>query len=210
MAKRKYVKENNLVKAINTDSLELQKPLVNEYYDINVHNSNMDKIDLAIKQNKNNISENKTSIQLALEKSEQAFQRGDEVKTQLVDKLISEGLEVSTDNTFEELIGNISIGLKWALVDAYQKYYSEVGLWSTKIPLSTLGFKPQHALCFQNGYSQAFGIYSPVLTGSETTTYLGYANTSTQGGYGGAKFYNDAFYVQFINGSGYKILLIGE
>ena len=62
MAKRKYVKENNLVKAINTDSLELQKPLVNEYYDINVHNSNMDKIDLAIKQNKNNISENKTSI----------------------------------------------------------------------------------------------------------------------------------------------------
>ena len=64
MAKRKYAKENNLVKAINTDSLELQKPLVNEYYDINVHNSNMDKIDLAIKQNKNNISENKTSIHL--------------------------------------------------------------------------------------------------------------------------------------------------
>ena len=30
MAKRKYVKENNLVKAINTNSLELQKPLVND------------------------------------------------------------------------------------------------------------------------------------------------------------------------------------
>ena len=56
MAKRKYVKENNLVKAINTDSLELQKPLVNEYYDINVHNSNMDKIDAGYKQNKNDIS----------------------------------------------------------------------------------------------------------------------------------------------------------
>lgn len=56
MAKRKYVKENNLVKAINTDSLELQKPLVNEYYDINVHNSNMDKIDKGYKQNKNDIS----------------------------------------------------------------------------------------------------------------------------------------------------------
>lgn len=55
MAKRKYVKENNLVKAINTDSLELQKPLVNEYYDINVHNSNMDKIDLGYKQNKNDV-----------------------------------------------------------------------------------------------------------------------------------------------------------
>ena len=56
MAKRKYVKENNLVKAINTDSLELQKPLVNEYYDINVHNSNMDKIDAGYRQNKNDIS----------------------------------------------------------------------------------------------------------------------------------------------------------
>ena len=56
MARRKYVKENNLVKAINTDSLELQKPLVNEYYDINVHNSNMDKIDKGYKQNKNDIS----------------------------------------------------------------------------------------------------------------------------------------------------------
>lgn len=56
MARRKYVKENNLVKAINTDSLELQKPLANEYYDINVHNSNMDKIDLGYKQNKNDIS----------------------------------------------------------------------------------------------------------------------------------------------------------
>ena len=55
MAKRKYVKENNLVKAINTDSLELQKPLVNEYYDINVHNSNMDKIDAGYRQNKNDI-----------------------------------------------------------------------------------------------------------------------------------------------------------
>lgn len=56
MAKRKYVKENNSVKAINTDSLELQKPLINEYYDINVHNSNMDKIDKGYKQNKNDIS----------------------------------------------------------------------------------------------------------------------------------------------------------
>ena len=56
MARRKYVKENNLVKAINTDSLELQKPLVNEYYDINVHNSNMDKIDKGYRQNKNDIS----------------------------------------------------------------------------------------------------------------------------------------------------------
>lgn len=64
MAKRKYVKENNLVKAINTDSLELQKPLVNEYYDVNVHNSNMDKIDKGYKQNKNDISDIKNELSI--------------------------------------------------------------------------------------------------------------------------------------------------
>ena len=51
----------------------------------------------------------------ALKKANEAFQRGDNVKTQLVDKLISEGLDVSTNNTFEELIGNIALGKKWAL-----------------------------------------------------------------------------------------------
>ena len=78
------------------------------------------------------INANKTSIQLALEKSEQAFQRGDEVKTQLVDKLISEGLEVSTNNTFEELISNISLKGKTATgvgdMIATQNYFSVSGL----------------------------------------------------------------------------------
>ena len=66
MAKRKYVKENNLVKAINTDSLELQKPLVSEYYDINVHNSNMDKIDTGYRQNKNDILDLKNTVEQVL------------------------------------------------------------------------------------------------------------------------------------------------
>ena len=156
---KKYIKnENGIVRAVTSDNLQLEKPLVNENYDIEVHNRNMDKIDSAIQEvkgkidglelvaskvamadgstveatittNKSNISTlqsevsaNKTSIlnntelaNQALTKANEAFQRGDNVKTQLVDKLISEGLNVSTNNTFEELIGNIALGKKWAM-----------------------------------------------------------------------------------------------
>ena len=46
---RKYLKDNNgIVRAITTDNLQLEKPLLNENYDIEVHNRNMDKIDSAI------------------------------------------------------------------------------------------------------------------------------------------------------------------
>ena len=47
---KKYLKnENGLVRAVTTEVLELEKPLVNEFYDINVFNRNMDKIEKAIK-----------------------------------------------------------------------------------------------------------------------------------------------------------------
>ena len=46
---RKYLKDNNgIVRAITTNNLQLEKPLLNENYDIEVHNRNMDKIDSAI------------------------------------------------------------------------------------------------------------------------------------------------------------------
>ena len=91
---KKYLKnENGLVRAVTTEVLELEKPLVNEFYDINVFNRNMDKIENALKnvsssaegtsfdnsdngmsatnvqdaieENKQNIEANKTSIQSA-------------------------------------------------------------------------------------------------------------------------------------------------
>ena len=71
-------------------------------------------IETTINTNKTNITNNTTLANQALTKANEAFQRGDNVKTQLVDKLISEGLNVSTDNTFEELIGNIALGKKYA------------------------------------------------------------------------------------------------
>ena len=172
---KKYIKEKGIVRAVTTDNLQLEKPLANENYDIEVHNRNMDKIDNAIQEvkgkvdglelvasnvkmadgtnvettvttNKNNISTlqsevsaNKTSIQSAnakidnntnlanqaLNKANEAFQRGDNVKTQLVDKLISEGLDVSTNNTFEELIGGIALGKKWASGHIRDTFYCD-------------------------------------------------------------------------------------
>ena len=112
-----------------TNNLNLEKPLQSENYNIDIFNSNADKIDTAIQEVKGKVDgleltakrvsiadtankfeatnvedallENKTSIlnntnlaNQALNKANEAFQRGDEVKTQLVDKLISEGLDV--------------------------------------------------------------------------------------------------------------------
>ena len=53
---RKYLKDNNgIVRAITTDNLQLEKPLLNENYDIEVHNRNMDKIDSAIQEVKGQV-----------------------------------------------------------------------------------------------------------------------------------------------------------
>ena len=53
---RKYLKDNNgIVKSITTDNLQLEKPLLNENYDIEIHNRNMDKIDNAIQEVKGQV-----------------------------------------------------------------------------------------------------------------------------------------------------------
>ena len=155
MGKKKYIKNSKgVTMSVTTDTLGLEKPLLNENYDIDVHNRNMDKIDedlkpiddsyiielfqhdgdttnprdyytkaeadgkFASKEDLINIDlsnlATKEEANNALNKANEAFQRGDNVKTQLVDKLISEGLDVSTNNTFEELIGGIALGKKWA------------------------------------------------------------------------------------------------
>lgn len=53
---KKYLKNNEgLVRAVTTDSLQLEKPLTNENYDIEVFNRNMDKIDKSIKEVKGQV-----------------------------------------------------------------------------------------------------------------------------------------------------------
>ena len=46
MGKKRYIKNSKgVTMSVTTDTLGLEKPLLNENYDIDVHNRNMDKID---------------------------------------------------------------------------------------------------------------------------------------------------------------------
>ena len=52
----KYLKSNEgIVRAVTTNNLQLEKPMLNENYDIDVHNRNMDKIDNAIQEVKGKV-----------------------------------------------------------------------------------------------------------------------------------------------------------
>ena len=141
MAKKKYIKDSRgMTVAVTTDTLGLEKPLLNENYDIDVHNRNMDKIDedltpiddsyiIELFQHDGDTTNprdyytkveadekfaSKEETNNALNKANEALQAGSNVKQSLVDKLTSEGLDVSTNNTFEELISGIALGKKWA------------------------------------------------------------------------------------------------
>ena len=81
---------------------------------VTTNKSNISTLQSEVSANKTSILKNTDLVSQALNKANEAFQRGDNVKTQLVDKLISEGLNVSTNNTFEELISGIALGKKWA------------------------------------------------------------------------------------------------
>ncbi len=57
MTKKKYLKyKNGITRALATNELGLEKPLGNENYSIDLFNNNMDKIDIAIKNIKNDLS----------------------------------------------------------------------------------------------------------------------------------------------------------
>ena len=55
MASKYLNNSEGIVRAITTDNLQLEKPLLNENYDIEVHNRNMDKIDNAIQEVKGKV-----------------------------------------------------------------------------------------------------------------------------------------------------------
>ena len=69
----KYLKSNEgIVRAVTTNNLQLEKPLLNENYDIEVHNRNMDKIDSAIQEVKGQVS----GLELKAEKVSIADEEG--------------------------------------------------------------------------------------------------------------------------------------
>lgn len=47
--------EKSLKRAITTTNLQLEKPLITDYYDVNVFNRNMDKVDVAIQEVKGKV-----------------------------------------------------------------------------------------------------------------------------------------------------------
>ena len=47
--------EKSLKRAITTTNLQLEKPLITDYYDVNVFNRNMDKIDKSIQEVKGQV-----------------------------------------------------------------------------------------------------------------------------------------------------------
>ena len=217
MAKKKYIKDSRgMTVAVTTDTLGLEKPLLNENYDIDVHNRNMDKIDEDLKPiddsyiielfqhdgdttnprdyyTKAEADEkfaSKEEANNALNKANEAFQRGDNVIAQLVDKLISEGLNVSTDNTFEELIGGIALGKKFAsgssTADSQSKIFNMVNknaeqyFYYFNIP--KLNFAPNHIIFVGLG-SGGFGFLTNIKTaysneGTKIVLYSEYYNDS--------------------------------
>lgn len=223
---KKYIKnEKGIVKSITTDNLQLEKPLLNENYDIEVHNRNMDKIDNAIQEVKGQVSglelkaekvtiadtkglfeatnvedallENKTSIldntnlaNQALIKANEAFQRGDNVKTQLVDKLISEGLDVSTNNTFEELIGSITLGKKWAKGEDTLVYSGGGVFRSYSQTISNLDFVPSLVFCY---CEHLFGDNSANYLKGAVTSNLGYLSMYTANSLATVTISNNSF-----------------
>ena len=55
MAKKYLKNSEGIVRAVTSNNLGLEKPMLNENYDINVHNRNMDKIDSAIQEVKGKV-----------------------------------------------------------------------------------------------------------------------------------------------------------
>ena len=81
----KYLKNSEgIVKAITTNNLQLEKPMLNENYDIDVHNRNMDKIDNAIQEVKGQVS----GLELKAEKVSIADEEGLFEATNVEDALL--------------------------------------------------------------------------------------------------------------------------
>ena len=101
-------------------------------------------VEESVSANKTSILNNTSLANQALTKANEAFLRGDNVKSQLVDKLISEGLNVSTNNTFEELISGIALGKKWASGNSttVQDTFAGSGYRGFDVNVSNIGFVP--------------------------------------------------------------------
>ena len=116
---RKYLKDNNgIVRAITTDNLQLEKPLLNENYDIEVHNRNMDKIDSAIQEVKGQVDGLELTAQrVSISDSTNVFEAAN-VEDALLENKTSI-LELQTEVNGQRLRG---INIANAIIDKLEGY----------------------------------------------------------------------------------------
>lgn len=93
MAKKYLKNEKGIVRSVTTDNLQLEKPLLNENYDINVHNRNMDKIDVAIQEVKGTVGDLKLNVSNG--------------KKIIASAITDKGIDTSDEDTFQTMAENI-------------------------------------------------------------------------------------------------------
>lgn len=63
MSRKKYIRDSKgNVRGVATTNINLEKPLLSDNYNINVHNSNMDKIDASVHEIKSKVQELENEI----------------------------------------------------------------------------------------------------------------------------------------------------
>ena len=94
MAKKYLRNTNGIVRAVTSDNLQLEKPLLNENYDIEVHNRNMDKIDSAIQEVKGKVD----GLELTAERVSIADSTNKFEATNVEDALLENKTSIQTAN----------------------------------------------------------------------------------------------------------------
>ena len=120
----KYLKNSEgIVRAVTSDNLQLEKPLLNENYDIEVHNRNMDKIDGAIQNLRGTIDgleltatnvtmTDGTTVEEKIQNNVSEIinlkQSVSDGKSLIASAITDKGLTTSNDATFNTMATNIN------------------------------------------------------------------------------------------------------
>lgn len=122
----KYLKNSEgIVRAVTSNNLGLEKPMLNENYDINVHNRNMDKIDSAIQEIKGKVD----GLELTAERVSIADSTNKFEATNVEDALLENKTSIQTANrNVSSLQSNVS-----ALQSSVSALQSELGTNKTTL-----------------------------------------------------------------------------
>ena len=112
MAKKYLKNSEGIVRAVTSDNLGLEKPLLNENYNIEVHNRNMDKIDNAIQEVKGKID----GLELKAERVTIADTRGVFNATNVEDALLENKTSISNLQSNVSSLQSEINGQRWKAI----------------------------------------------------------------------------------------------